>query len=196
MADTRRAKGYGNSEDGREGEHRPSHSVTQFSLSASSSSSSSSSPPPFFLLFQRLPPPIITTFAPTGADLSSTFVEGLRFRPPPHAHPTFFLCFLASFLACSLALLEFLLLVISCSIARTDRRGEREGGGRKKGVGVINSSSEICGGYDARFLTIGTLEKGNKINVYREHDIPSATPADGTRRFKRLSAPTRPPTSI
>lgn len=133
MADTRRAKGYGNSEDGREGEHRPSHSVTQFSLSASSSSSSSSSPPPFFLLFQRLPPPIITTFAPTGADLSSTFVEGLRFRPPPHAHPTFFLCFLPSF-PCSLARSPRIPAPCNIVLDREDRSEGREGGrGEEKG---------------------------------------------------------------
>lgn len=31
-----------------------------------------------FSRVERLPPPIITTFAPTGADLSSRFAEGLR----------------------------------------------------------------------------------------------------------------------
>lgn len=46
----------------------------------------------FFLLLillfrvERLPPPIITTFAPTEADLSSTFAEGLRFDVERHAY--------------------------------------------------------------------------------------------------------------
>ena len=33
-----------------------------------------------FSRVERLPPPIITTFAPTGADLSSRFAEGLQVR--------------------------------------------------------------------------------------------------------------------
>lgn len=126
-------KGTGTRRTAERVEHRPSHSVTQFSLSASSSSSSSSSPPPFFLLFQRLPPPIITTFAPTGADLSSTFVEGLRFRPPPHAHPTFFLCFLPSF-PCSLARSPRIPAPCNIVLDREDRSEGREGGrGEEKG---------------------------------------------------------------
>lgn len=38
-----------------------------------------------FSRVERLPPPIITTFAPTGADLSSRFVEGPRFDVERHA---------------------------------------------------------------------------------------------------------------
>lgn len=33
-----------------------------------------------FSRVERLPPPIITTFAPTGADLSSRFAEGPQVR--------------------------------------------------------------------------------------------------------------------
>lgn len=45
----------------------------------------------FFLLIllfrvERLPPPIITTFAPTEADLSFTFVEEPRFDVERHAY--------------------------------------------------------------------------------------------------------------
>jgi len=38
-----------------------------------------------FSRVERLPPPIITTFAPTGADLSSRFAEGPRFDVERHA---------------------------------------------------------------------------------------------------------------
>lgn len=38
-----------------------------------------------FSCVERLPPPIITTFAPTGADLSSRFAEGTRFNVGRHA---------------------------------------------------------------------------------------------------------------
>lgn len=38
-----------------------------------------------FSCVERLPPPIITTFAPTGADLSSRFAEGTQFNVGRHA---------------------------------------------------------------------------------------------------------------
>ena len=77
---TLRAKGYANSEDAKGEQAEPlCHAVFTERLF-------------FFLLLilhfhvERLPPPIITTFAPTGADLSSTFVEGLRFDVERHAY--------------------------------------------------------------------------------------------------------------
>ena len=88
---TLRAKGYANSEDAKGEQAEPlCHAVFTERLF-------------FFLLLlllflflfvvlraachvERLPPPIITTFAPTGADLSSTIVEGLRFDVERHAY--------------------------------------------------------------------------------------------------------------
>lgn len=41
---------------------------------------------------ERLPPPIITTFAPTGDDLSSTVAEGPRFDVHRHAYANLLYC--------------------------------------------------------------------------------------------------------